>query len=256
MGKFDGILICTDFDCTLADRSGQGTVSKENIEAINFFMSGGGLFTLATGRQRKLLEKMKLEINFNAPLILINGTVVDLNGKHIYENPLQEEAIEDIYEIFENNPTIRESHLRAREISKVYVREKDRLICTQNAEGPYYKCIFLFDSPADCSAFMGKMKKSYGEKYEFDRSWAFEAEMHAKGSGKGDAVRFLRKYYGEKVNRVICVGDFENDVSMLVEADEGIAVANAMEEVKAVADRVTVSCEEHAIAKIIYGLNE
>jgi len=251
MGKFDGILICTDFDCTLADKSGNGTVSKENIDAINYFMKEGGLFTLATGRQRKLLEKMKLEINFNAPLILINGTVVDLNGEHIYEKPLPEGAKEDIFEIYKNNPSIRESHMRTREISEVYVNEKGSMKCTRRAEGPYYKCIFLFDCPEDCSEFMKKMKEEYGEKYEFDRSWVFEAEMHAKGSGKGDAVRFLRKYYGKNVNRVICVGDFENDISMLIEADEGIAVENATDEVKAVADRVTVSCEENAVAKII-----
>lgn len=251
MGKYDGILICSDFDCTLADRTGKGTVSKENIDAINYFMSEGGLFTLATGRQRKLLEKMKMEINFNAPLILINGTVVDLNGEHIYENPLPENAKEDIFEIYQNNPSIKESHLRAREISEIYVKGENGMECIGEAKAPYYKCIFLFDCPEDCTEFMKKMKETYGEKYEFDRSWSFEAEMHNKGSGKGDGVSFLRRYYGEKVNRVICVGDFENDISMLVEADEGIAVANAMEEVRNVADRITVSCDEHAIAKII-----
>jgi len=164
---------------------------------------------------------------------------------------LPEGAKEDIFEIYKNNPSIRESHMRTREISEVYVNEKGSMKCTRRAEGPYYKCIFLFDCPEDCSEFMKKMKEEYGEKYEFDRSWVFEAEMHAKGSGKGDAVRFLRKYYGKNVNRVICVGDFENDISMLIEADEGIAVENATDEVKAVADRVTVSCEENAVAKII-----
>jgi hydroxymethylpyrimidine pyrophosphatase-like HAD family hydrolase len=55
--------------------------------------------------------------------------------------------------------------------------------------------------------------------------------------------------------RSIAVGDYDNDVSMIKAAGLGIAVANAMPSVMAVADAVTVSNEEHAIARIIYDLD-
>ena len=48
MGKFDGILICTDLDGTLLRKD--KSVSKENIEAIEYFKKEGGLFTFVTGR--------------------------------------------------------------------------------------------------------------------------------------------------------------------------------------------------------------
>ena len=48
MGKFNGILICTDLDGTLLDN--EKHVSKENIEAIEYFKKNGGLFTFLTGR--------------------------------------------------------------------------------------------------------------------------------------------------------------------------------------------------------------
>ena len=48
MGKFDGILICTDLDGTLYRND--KTVSKENREAIEYFKNEGGYFTFITGR--------------------------------------------------------------------------------------------------------------------------------------------------------------------------------------------------------------
>ena len=54
----------------------------------------------------------------------------------------------------------------------------------------------------------------------------------------------------------MCVGDFENDISMIKEADIGYAVGNAADELKAVADRITVNAADGAIAKIIYEIGE
>ena len=48
MKKFDGILFCTDLDGTLLESDHK--ISKENIEAIRYFQSEGGLFTFLTGR--------------------------------------------------------------------------------------------------------------------------------------------------------------------------------------------------------------
>ena len=50
------------------------------------------------------------------------------------------------------------------------------------------------------------------------------------------------------------MGDYNNDVAMIREAALGIAVSNAVPEAKAAADAVTVSNEEHAIARIISDL--
>ena len=71
MGKFDGILICTDLDGTLlgSDRK----ISKENIEAIEYFKSEGGLFTFITGRMPCLVNDIYNAIKPNAPFGCING---------------------------------------------------------------------------------------------------------------------------------------------------------------------------------------
>ena len=48
MGRFDGILLCSDYDGTLAGPDGK--VSPENAQAIRYFTENGGLFTQATSR--------------------------------------------------------------------------------------------------------------------------------------------------------------------------------------------------------------
>jgi len=53
----------------------------------------------------------------------------------------------------------------------------------------------------------------------------------------------------------VAIGDYYNDVAMLRAAGLSVAVANAVDEVKAVADYVTVSNEEHAIARVIEELD-
>ena len=50
---------------------------------------------------------------------------------------------------------------------------------------------------------------------------------------------------------LVCVGDFENDFDMVRDADIGYAVANAADSLKGVADRITVSARDGAIARII-----
>ena len=48
MGKFDGILICTDLDGTLYKND--KTISEKNKAAIEYFKREGGSFTFVTGR--------------------------------------------------------------------------------------------------------------------------------------------------------------------------------------------------------------
>jgi hydroxymethylpyrimidine pyrophosphatase-like HAD family hydrolase len=61
----------------------------------------------------------------------------------------------------------------------------------------------------------------------------------------------LCRHLGVDMARTVAFGDYDNDVSMLKAAGLGVAVANATEEARAAADIITVSNEEHAIAKII-----
>ena len=73
MGKFDGLLLMSDFDSTLAWK---GTISPENCEAIRYFQSEGGLFSIASGRYRHWLLQWQDFILPNTWCAMINGAVI------------------------------------------------------------------------------------------------------------------------------------------------------------------------------------
>ena len=69
--KFDGYVIVSDLDGTLLDNN--KNISKENLEAINYFTENGGKFTVATGRVIEATEEYLSKIEINFPIIVYNG---------------------------------------------------------------------------------------------------------------------------------------------------------------------------------------
>ncbi len=115
---------------------------------------------------------------------------------------------------------------------------------------PLYKLIF--HAPAELSdEYTARIKRAAEGRYLVARSWINGIELQILGSGKGDAVGKFKDMLGERAATVVAVGDYENDIDMIRAADIGYAVENALPSVKESADRVTVSCRDSAIAKII-----
>jgi hydroxymethylpyrimidine pyrophosphatase-like HAD family hydrolase len=114
----------------------------------------------------------------------------------------------------------------------------------------------VFVMPEDMLPAVKKdLRDKYGDRFNFAASWANGLEMQSVASGKGMAVEFLKKYI-DGVNTSVCVGDYDNDISMLEIADISYAVENATDEVKELSDRITVKNDENAIARIIKELEE
>ena len=59
------------------------------------------------------------------------------------------------------------------------------------------------------------------------------------------------RYLGINREKVICVGDSINDMSMLRYAGMGVAMGNAQDKVKQSADYVTLSHDEDGVANVI-----
>ncbi len=74
--------------------------------------------------------------------------------------------------------------------------------------------------------------------------------MH-KDCNKGAGVKALADYLGIDKSEVICVGDEGNDKHMIEFAGLGVAMGNATEEIKSIAQYVTLSNEEDGVAHLI-----
>ena len=76
-------------------------------------------------------------------------------------------------------------------------------------------------------------------------------EINHEDANKGSALMALASRLGLDRSRVIAFGDGLNDISMIREAGIGVAMQNAVEEVKAASDLITGSCEESGVAMVL-----
>ena len=121
--------------------------------------------------------------------------------------------------------------------------------------GPIAKIVFG-DMRSECIDHLEQLLRAHPRANEFEmvRSDLILFDIMPKGINKGTAIGHLERVLGIKRENIIAVGDYNNDVGMIKAAGVGIAVANASAAAKEAADLITVSNDEHAIAKIIYGI--
>ena len=268
MGKFDGILICTDLDGTLYRND--KTISAENKRAIEFFKREGGYFTFITGRLPYYSKDAYRATEPNVPYGCINGGgVYDGEAeRYIFTAELPKKALELVRYIDESFPGVgiqlccfdktcfakeNGTTMRFREVTGLPYISCDY----RNFDEPIAKIIFCTDAEEEILAVERALREhALADKFDFIRSERALFEILPKGTDKGLALRKLSEHLKIDTGRVIAVGDYDNDAAMLRAAGRGIAVANASQAALDAADTVTVSNEEHAIARIIYDLAE
>lgn len=266
MNKYKGYLLCTDMDGTLLNAEHE--ISKENQEAIEYFISEGGKFTVATGRTPVAITPIFKRLKPNAPIVTHNGAAVyDLdNDKYLAAFPLDSNAIEVLkyveeafgyvgFEIYDYSKIyfykVNESvqwHIGVENLSLV---EKDY----REIPRPWTKVMFVQTKEEAFELREHLMKTKYWKDYYFIKSSSRFLELLGKDATKGNALSKMKGMLNDEIHTTICVGDNENDISLLKAADISYAVENAIDELKKVANHITVRNTEHAIAEIINNMN-
>lgn len=250
MGKYKGILLLTDFDGTLY--TGR-EIPQNNIDAIKRFCAEGGLFGFSSGRTYRYFDEWEHLVKANTFISSVNGTVIyDYpNRRVVSEKFIKDGSYGKIAELCSG-------HDRYLNVI-VFTQDDVAYVDLPSQEGvsgalremmskPVYKVMFHSryaisdDEKAEIARFLG-------EDYYVSRSWREGIEIQSSDSTKGAAARQIKALTGADL--LVCAGDFENDETMISAADIGYAVANATPEIKAIADRHTVSVGEGAIAAII-----
>ena len=266
MGKFDGILICTDLDGTLFRND--KTVSAATAEAIEYFKREGGRFTFVTGRMPSFVSDVWEAVRPNAPFGCINGGgLYDYEaGRYVWTMELPRAALALVRAVDEELAGV---GFQVNTFDKVYfckennVMEAFRRITGapnlvrhyDEIDEPIAKVVFGCSDEGEILR-LERFLRSHpmADDFDFIRSERSLFEILPKGSGKGTAVGKLTEHLGLDPHKTVAVGDYNNDISMFEAAGVGIAVANACPEALAAADFVTVSNEEDAIARVIYDL--
>ena len=248
MGKFEGVLLCTDLDGTLAIGK---DIPERNRRALSRFMAEGGMLSLCPGRGTDYLMKMEGVLP-NAPYISCNGTEIydGKAGKLLWQKGMEGA---DCFRVVE--------YLKDRGFSDIggycYFSDGSSLnrgtplaaFDTMCGEGKtVLKIVYIFPDKVTAAQTEEDLKKVF-PCYTFTRSWPEGVEQIHPEAGKGVAVQLLKQRLGART--LVCIGDEEIDHSMLRAADLAFAPANATEETKRLAREVLCPVEEGALMDLI-----
>lgn len=263
MGIFDGCLLISDIDGTLLHN---GKIPQNNIEAINWFKSEGGIFALATGRT-VIASKYSYELSrSNAPLIAIHGGIIyDFeNQKLLYHSILDERVKLILPKIMERFPEVGTeifSGLKFYELrsnnSTQWHAEYEALSFEPLPDDinsiPWTKVLFGINDEKT----LDELKEYCGElNVDFCRFVTTSNKENARyyeilptNVNKGNALKEMKCLMG--ASKAYGIGDFYNDVELIVDADIGATTAEAPEDIKKLANYVTCACEDGAVADFI-----
>ena len=268
MKKFDGILMVTDLDGTLLRED--KTISEENLKAIEYFKAEGGKFAFVTGRIPVAANHIYEWVKPNVPCGCSNGGgIYDYSTqKLIWCQELSKDVMDMVEYVDRNLPPM---GIEVCTFEKIYFCKKNSSVEKHRINehfddlGGHYrdvkdvvsKILFADEVEENLISLIDMLKNHPdADKYDFVRSDQEYYEILPKGISKGTVLEKLAEILGIDIKKTIAVGDNDNDVEMIKRAKVGIAVENASENAKAVADYITVSNEDHAIAKIIDDLDK
>ena len=261
MGKFDGLLLVSDFDDTLYDYHHR--VPPRNLSALEYWISQGGRFTVATGRAHRTFAPYAHLAPINAPVVLSNGSAIyDFQREEmLVQTLLDARAPEDFATLMDVIPSL---GLEAYHGEDIYVFRPNAITDAHMAKvGTDYTVCPVQDMPAPWTKAI--VQQEYGEllkarawleehcpgRYEAIFSNRYYLEITHRGCNKGGMVKRLLELLQIPQENLYCVGDNQNDIPMLALSAIPFAPANCAQEVKDWGATILCHCDDGVIGDIV-----
>ncbi|MBQ9647209.1 MAG: HAD-IIB family hydrolase [Oscillospiraceae bacterium] len=280
MGKFDNVLLASDFDNTLvhtqaAIDAGSADIppmSTRNREALEYFTQNGGRFAISTGRAVPAFARYAGGLPINAPCIIANGAgLYDFRAEAYIETAFIDEGIRAHvaamlerfprlpFEIYHTDRRIHAMHPNA------YILNHEHLTRTKiepiddfgAVDFPLVKLLFEDDREKLDELYGFITAQSWAKRYELIYSSNNLLELTARGATKGGMVLRLAARLGVKREDIYCIGDHANDISMAEVSAVRFAPANAIAAMLALPEMHAVShCADGAVADVVEFLDK
>ena len=253
-------LIATDIDGTILIPEKQFT--KGVKDCIKRLQTLGIKVVLVTGRMNAAAKLVADELELHTPVISYQGGLVNDNGKILYEKYLTEAECKSIIEWAQSekihinlyNNDILYSENDNYEIQRYCARQNVDYIVKPFSEIKKDKVnkILAIDyrNPDRINKYEQELQKVFPELYIVKSTPNFLEFSNPEGS-KYCAVKFLQKYWGISEAETLTIGDQNNDISLLEAGGLKIAMGNATERLKSIADYITDTVENDGFVKAI-----
>lgn len=267
MGKFDGLLLVSDFDDTLFDHINH-CLPRRNLEALDYFRKEGGRFTVATGRAHRTFAAQAASLPLDAPVVLSNGcTLYDFHTDQVlFQSFLPESAREDLGEVCNALPQLAMEAYHGEDIytqrpnlfSWAHMEKVgcETAVCAvEEMPLPWTKAIFFGEHQVLRQA-QTMLLERHGQEYEAIFSNLHYLEITRKGSTKGALVDLLAGRLGVAREKIYCVGDNQNDIPMLERSAIPFAPGDCAQEVRDWGAKLVCPCAEGVIGDIVALLDQ
>lgn len=266
-------LIAIDMDGTLL--SNKHEIPEYNKKMIKKATEAGVKVAITTGRLFASARKYSDAIGVETPIISSNGAYIREKDRDevIYESNLSKKQFDEVLSVVKkygftvymntSDTVISENAVPDDHAYKLVNNELDDAWKIKFVEGRSFeetydefsndilKFICIEERENKDELMKAKEELSKFEDLEVVSSWENNFEIMPAGTSKGTAVQRLAEIIGVKQEEVICIGDSENDLSMIKYAGLGVAMGNAIDIVKENADYITDTNTNAGVGKMI-----
>lgn len=262
--KFENVIIMSDIDGTLV--TDEKKILPRDMEAINRFREGGGIFTLATGRGYSMAKPVAERVGLDVPAVIFNGSAVyDFKAdKFLWHSKLPDSTKEIAKELIKAFPDIAIEILCR---DRVYVPSINRIerkhLALENVqpfmckvdeidEESWLKMLIAYppEKIQNIIDFVNE-RPDYINAAHWVRSENHYFEMLPLGVNKGSGFQRLLELMGKENAFTVGVGDYNNDIELIEQASLGVAVGSAQQAAKDAADLVVCDNNSGAISEVI-----
>lgn len=256
-------LLVLDLDGTLTNSKKE--ISETNLKTLIQLQQSGVRIVLASGRPTygivPLAETLQLKKYGGVILSYNGGEIIEWStGEILYKNLLPNEVLPMLYDesksvnltiltydeqyILTENPS--DGYVQKEAfLNKMQIRPVDNFL--EAAPVPLPKCLIVGD-PQQLMQTEAELSLRLQGIISVYRSEPYFLEVVPLGIDKARSLAVLLDKLGLTREEMVAMGDGYNDRSMIEFAGMGIAMANAQDPVKQVADYVTLSNDQDGVA--------
>jgi len=254
-------LIAIDIDDTLL--TDELTVTEGTRAALEAAVRQGCVVTLATGRMYASAAKIASQLALNVPIITYQGALVKtLDGQVLYERPVPEDVALDVLAFaaehglhlqgyLDDKLLVPEDNAKAKAYSALsgvpYEVETDFVAVAKRGSTK----LLMIDEPERLDRLIPELKARLGARAHVTKSKPNFLEVMHPEATKGAALLHVAAHYGIPREETIGVGDSWNDHDLVRTAGLGVAMANAVEPLKRIADYITLSNNEEGVRAVV-----
>ena len=262
-------LVVTDEDGTFLDLGGED-FSRDRFRAVFERMSAAGCrFAVATSNQSFQVAEIFGELAPSISIIASNGAYAEPQGKEAQVSAMSPAAVADVIAAHADHPEIPLCAVCAggafveRGADADFVAEMTmyshnmRHVDSLAEQGPTTDVLMYWSrvDEADLARAVELLDAATGPAVSvvdsgFGGGFGY-LDVVQPGVSKATGIRVLMDAFGIDASEVMAFGDAGNDAEMLRLAGVGVAMGNASDELKSIADLVCDPCEEQGVLKVL-----